>query len=128
MIALANAAVAKVVAAPIARVYKLGGVPDSPTFPYVTLVASFDAAEAYTLDADHGVGDYRITTQSIGSNYDGAADCDEKARGALLDQRITAGGRSYGPGRLQVGGAVSRDPDGGAVITITSTYLFASEE
>lgn len=128
MIALTNAAVAKVQAAPVARVYKIGAVPATPVYPYATVVASFDAASAYTLDADHGVGVYRVTTQSVGSNLDGAVDVDAKARGALLDQRLTVDGKTYGPGQLQVGSAVVRDPDGGAVITVTSTYLFATEE
>ena len=128
MIALTNAAVAQIVAAPVARVYKEGLVPPTPTYPYVIVTATFDAATGYTLDADHGVGDYRITTRSVGSNYDGAVDTDARARGALLDQRITADGKTYGPGRLQVGSALVRDPDGGSVITVTSTYLFATEE
>lgn len=128
MIALTNAAVAQIVAAPIARVYKEGEVPPRPTFPYVVVAVTFDAATAYSLDADHGVGDYRITTRSVGSNYDGAIDTDARARGVLLDQRITVDGKTYGPGRVQVGSAVVRDPDGGSVITVTSTYLFATEE
>lgn len=127
MIALANAVVAKVDDV-VTRVYKIGGVPASPPMPYTTVAASFDAAESYTLDADHGVGVYRITTQSVSSTYDGAADVDAKARGVLLDQYVTADGRTYGPGELQVGSAVVRDPDGGSLITITSTYLFRSEE
>lgn len=128
MIALANAAVAKVVAASVTRAYKIGSVPATPTHPYQTLAASFDGAAAYTLNADHGIGIYRITTQSVSQTYDGASDLDTKARGVFLDQYITADGKTYGPGVLQVGSAVVRDPDGGSVITITSTYLFATEE
>lgn len=128
MIALANAARDLIAAAPVTRVYKEGAVPATPGYPYCIVTVTFDRATAYTNDADHGVGDYRITTRSIGSNYDGAADTDARARSVLLDQRFTADGKSYGPGRLQVGSAVVRDPDGGSVITITSTYLFATEE
>lgn len=128
MIALTNAAVAKLTAAPITRVYKEGKVPASPTYPYAIVTVTFDRATAYTNDADHGVGDYRITTRSVGADYDGAVDTDQRARGALLDQRITANSKSYGPGRMQVGAALVRDPDGGSVITVTSTYLFATEE
>jgi hypothetical protein len=128
MIALTNAAVAQIVAAPVARVYKEGAVPANPTFPYAVVAVTFDRAAGYTLDADHGVGDYRITTRSISTNFDGAIDTDARARGALLDKRIAANGKTYGPGRLQVGSAVVRDPDGGSVITVTSTYLFATNE
>lgn len=128
MIALTNAAVAKLTAAPITRVYKEGSVPASPLSPYLIVSATFDRAAAYTLDADHGVGDYRITTRSISTSYDGAVDTDARARTALLDQRFTVAGKTYGPGRLQVGSALVRDPDGGSVLTVTSTYLFATEE
>jgi hypothetical protein len=128
VIALTNAAVAKVQAAPVTRVYKEGKVPASPAFPYAIVTVTFDRAAGYTLDADHGLGDYRITTRSISNDYDGAVDTDDRARHALLDQRITADGKTYGPGRMQVGSALVRDPDGGVVITVTSTYLFATEE
>lgn len=128
MTTLIAAAVDKVKAASVSRVYKVGEVPASPAYPYATVAATFDSALAYTIDGDHGVGDYRITTQSVGSVYDAAAAVDDLARGALLDQRVTVDGRSYGPGRMQVGAALVRDPDGGSVITITSTYLFATEE
>ena len=128
MTTLIAAAVAKIEAAPVRRVYKVGEVPSQPAEPYLVASATFDNALAYTIDGDHGVGDYRITTQAVGSVYDAAAAVDDLARGALLDQRITVDGRIYGPGRLQVGAALVRDPDGGSVITITSTYLFATEE
>lgn len=128
MIALTNAAVAKLTAASIARVYKEGKVPASPAYPYAIVSGTFDRADAYTLDATHGVGDYRITTRAISSDYDGAVDTDDRARRALLDQRLTVDGKTYGPGRLQVGSALVRDPDGGIVLTVTSTYLFATEE
>lgn len=128
MIALTNAAVAKLTAAPILRVYKEGKVPASPAYPYCIVTATFDRATGYTLDANHGLGDYRITTRSVGTDHDGAVDTDARARAALLDQTLTADGKTYGPGRLQVGSALVRDPDGGAVLTVTSTYLFMCEE
>lgn len=128
MIALWNAAVAKVTAAAVNRVYKEGSVPPTPAMPYLTVAVTFDRAEGYTLDASHGIGDYRVTTKSVGKDADGAGDTDDRARAALLDQYLVANGKNYGPGRLQVGSALVRDPDGGAVISITSTYLFATEE
>lgn len=128
MSAFSDAAVAQV-AADVTRVYKVGAVPASPTMPYQTVATSFDGAEAYSLHGRHGVGRYRVTTQSVAKTLDGATDLDDLARGRLLDQVITAaGGKEYGPGRMQVGAAVVRDPDGGSVITVTSTYLFATEE
>lgn len=128
MKALSDAAVAKIQAAPVTRVYKIGDVPAKPGTPYLTVAVSYENAEAYTLDSTHGVDVARVTTQAVSSSYDGASETDDAARGALLDQYLTAGGKTYGPGRLQVGSALVRDPDGGAVITITSTYLFRSEE
>lgn len=128
MIALADSVVDAIEAAGVNRVYKEGAVPASPGFPYCIVTVSFDRAAGYTLDATHGVGDYRVTTRSVGSNFDGAIDTDDRARYALLDQTFYAFDKSFGPGRLQVGSAVVRDPDGGSVITVTSTYLFASEE
>lgn len=128
MIALTNATVAKIQAAPVSRVYKLGKVPASPAFPYATVTVTFDRATAYTNDASHGLGDYRVTTMAVGTDSDGAGDIDARARGVLLDAYLIADGKTYGPGRLQVGSALVRDPDGGALITITSTYLFATEE
>jgi len=112
----------------VLRVYKSDKVPATPTYPYMVLWTSFDGAEAYRSDATHGLGSYRVTTQAVGKSEDSATDLDGLARAALLDKRLAAGGKEYGPGRMQVGAALVRDPDGGAVITVTSTYLFATEE
>lgn len=127
MIAFANAVKTKV-SGSVTRVYKLGEVSAPPDYPYLTFAVSYDSAESYTLEARRGVGVYRVTTQAVSKTLDGAIQIDSGARSELLDERITAGSREYGPGELQVGAAVVRDPDGGAVITITSTYLFRSEE
>lgn len=127
MSAFADASLATVGAA-VTRVYKVGAVPATPTLPYQTVATSFDGAEAYNLLGVHGVGRYRVTTQSVAKTLDGATDLDDLARGRLLDQVVTAAGKEYGPGRMQVGAAVVRDPDAGSVITVTSTYLFATEE
>lgn len=124
MSAFSDAAKAQIAGGGIERVYKIGAVPSGATYPYITLACSFDGAEAYTLDADHGLGVRRLTTQAQSKTLDGAEDLDDKARAVLLDKRIGA----FGPGVMQVGGAVNRDPDDAGVITITSTYLFRSEE
>lgn len=127
MIALTDAAVTAL-GVSVARVYREGHVPTAPTYPYLTVSATYDQALGYTLDAAHGVGDYRVTTMAVSGTYDGAVDTDARARAVLLDHYLTGAGHTYGPGRLQVGSAVVRDPDGGQVITVTSTYLFACEE
>lgn len=127
MSAFSDAAIAAA-GATVLRVYKSDKVPATPVYPYMVLWTSFDQATTYRSDATHGVGVERVTTQSVGKSEDSATALDDLGRAAFLDQRLTAAGKEYGPGQMQVGAALVRDPDGGAVITVTSTYLFATEE
>lgn len=110
----------------IDRVYLLNEVPAGAKYPYVVLSASTDLPTTYTLDAAHGVLMERVTTQSFGRTLTEALRLDALARSALLDRRLPLYLRDCGPGRMQVGAAVVRDPDTQGVIGVTSTYLFAT--
>lgn len=110
----------------VPRTYLMGSVPTSPVYPYAVVAAGFSRATTYTLDANYGVGDYRITTQSFGRTLVSAQATDDAARNALLDQWLTIPGLNTGPIRGQVLGAVVRDPDTQGVIGVTSTYLFTT--
>lgn len=130
MIALLNAVLARIKdGRSSARVYKLGAVPASPTYPYTVVSLAGDMALNYTLDARHGTRNYRVALQSFSNTaagLDGALDYDAKAVGALLDHALNVDGYDCGPMRLQVGSAVVRDPDAGGVVGVTSALIFTT--
>lgn len=128
MSAFLTAALAKVSSgrSPAPRVYALGSVPAAPAYPYSVVGATTDQAGTYTLDAVHGTRDVRIWVQSFGRTADSALAYDEAADANLLDQRLTVTGFDCGPIRVQVGSAMTRDPDDSGVVGVTSAYIFTT--
>ena len=79
--------------------------------------------------AAHGTRDYRIGVQSFGEKtaaVDQALEYDARAVAALLDHRLEVSGLDCGPIRLQVGGAIVRDPDTSGVVGVTSALIFTT--
>lgn len=121
-----DAATDRVEAGGVDRLYPENGVPQNPPKPYQTIAVTPDRADAYTLDATHGMRLYRIVLRSVSSSQAGALDVDALATDALLDQRLEVAGYDCGPCRLELGSAIMRDPDDGGVLTVTTTLTFTA--
>lgn len=128
MSAFLTAAVAKVTSgrSPAPKVYPIGSVPASPGYPYSVIGVTSEAAENYTLDAHHGTRNYRIWVQSFGKTAESALAYNDAADANLLDQSLTVAGFDCGPIRVQVGAAMTRDPDDEGVVGVTSAYIFTT--
>lgn len=113
----------------VPRRYPTGSVPKSPTYPYLVYSVAGDRAEAYTLDASHGVRFYRVIFQSFGRTLQSALDVDAAATEALLDRAFDPIDLPFydcGPCRLEVPSAIVRDPDAGGVLGVTTTLTFTA--
>ena len=108
----------------VARSYDEGAVPASPTYPYQTRAVMGDRAGGYTLDSHHGFRTFRIVTRSFGRSSASALDIDGKARSGLEDLRLSVTGWSCDPCRVELGSALTRDPDDNGVISVVTTYTF----
>ena len=111
---------------PERRVYPLGSVPASPSYPYSVVGVTPDLAGNYTLDATHGTRNYRIWVQSFGRTAESALAYNEVADTNLLDASLEVDGYDCGPIRVQVGGSMTRDPDDEGVVGVTSAYIFTT--
>lgn len=116
MTALMDAVAAATATVP--RLYAIGSVPASPTYPYGVYAASMGRGDSYTLDSAHGVRWLRATVQTFGRTAASALDHAEKVANALLDQRLEV---NYTPLRMELDPAVVRDPDDQGVIGVTTT-------
>lgn len=108
----------------VARAYDEGSVPASPNTPYQTRSVSPDRAGGYTLDANHGYRMFRIVLRSFGKTLASALDMDTRAREELEDRRLEVDGWDCDPCRVELGSAVTRDPDAGGLLSVVTTYTF----
>jgi hypothetical protein len=111
---------------PAARIYVTNAVPAEPVMPYTVLAVTPDRPMTYRLSASHGVRVYRIILQSFARSYDGALDYDGDATSVLLDKVPVVTGYSCGPCVIEIGSAMTRDPDDNGVIGITTTLTFSA--
>lgn len=126
MSAFMQAVAAKQATAGIVRAYDEGSVPASPAYPYQTRAVTPDRAGGYTLDSNHGFRTFRVVVRSFGRSATSALDIDAKTREVLEDERLTVAGWSCDPCRVELGSAMTRDPDDGGVISVVSTYTFTA--
>lgn len=115
--------------APLPRAYEMNAVPQKPVLPYTTYSVADDRPAGYSLDASHGFRFRRVTWQSFAKTLTGARANDALATDALLDRRLDVEGYECGPCAADQGGllgAVTRDPDGGGVIGVTSSLTFTA--
>lgn len=111
--------------AAVPRLYALGSVPASPTYPYGVYSAALGRADAYTLDVSHGLRYGRVIVQTFGRTADAALSRMDDVTSALLDQSLTIDGRgNTTPLAIELDPSVVRDPDDNTVIGVTATFTF----
>lgn len=112
--------------AAVPRLYALGSVPASPTYPYGVYSAALGRADAYTLDVSHGLRYGRVIVQTFGKTADSALSRMDDVTDALLDQRLSIVGFDITtPLAIELDPSVIRDPDDNTVIGVTATFTFA---
>lgn len=112
--------------APPPRIYATNAVPASPTYPYSVVGVTLSDAGGYSLCAKHGTRNVRIWVQSFGRTTESAAVYAESADARLIDRSLQVPGHVCGPIRLQVAASMTRDPDDGGVVGVTSAYIFTT--
>lgn len=111
--------------ADVPRLYALGSVPSSPTYPYGVFSAALGRADAYTLDVSHGLRHGRVVVQTFGKTADSALTLMDEIASALLDRRLSIAGRGdSSPLAIELDPSVIRDPDDNQLIGVTSTFTF----
>lgn len=117
-----DALIARLSAAGVARVYKFGSVPASPSYPYAVVSPALGAPVVRTLD---GSGDPmgRFTVQHFGRGIDLLVENADKAFDAFDGVEL-----SDLPGDPVAWQELStppyRDPDTTGVLNVTQTYRF----
>jgi hypothetical protein len=115
--------------AELPRLYPVGSVPASPTYPYGVFSAQQGRGDAYTLDSSAGVRWVRVTAQFFGKTSTSVLAETEQFLGALLDVRLSADGFVTTPLRLELDPTPpTRDPDAGGVLGVTTTLTATAEE
>lgn len=109
------------------QVWPTGGVPTTPTTPYLVVSVTAGAGQSYTLDTSYGVKAYRVVVQAVGKTIGEVSRAIDKADVAFEDKRLTIPGMDCTPlaGSERVASPVIRDPDGGGLLTCTVLYPFA---
>lgn len=115
--------------ADLPRLYPLGSVPASPTYPYGVLSAQMGRGDGYTLDSAHGLRWVRVTAQFFGRTSASALDHAEKATAALLDHSLAFDGYVTTPLRFELDPTPpTRDPDAAGVVGVTTTLTAIAQE
>jgi hypothetical protein len=112
--------------ASVARLYPIGSVPASPTYPYGVYSASLGRGDVYTLDSVQGIRFGRVTFQTFGHTADAALDHMDKVAALLQDKRLTISGWRPTPSRAELDPRVVRDPDDSGVVGVTATWTFTA--
>ena len=118
------AAITKLTAAGVKRVYAFGSVPKSPEYAYMVVSASRVITQAKGLAGGHGLVRWFLTTQSFGRTHADADILDHLAFTALQDQQLAAS-IACGPCDMQTS-ALTRDPDDTGVMGRTTVYAFTT--
>lgn len=111
-----------------AQVHEIGGVPDSPTTPYlaVSVTGPGPGGSARSGGSNGGSAMHRTVVQAVGRTAGEVAFAVEKATAAFVGHRLTvAGSRCTAPRDPEVASPVIRDPDAGGLLTCTLTFPFA---
>lgn len=113
--------------ASVTRLYPVGEVPPTPTFPYGAYSAMLGGGDDYTLDGGHGIRNGLVSVQTFGRTTDSATDHMEKVIDVLLDAVLTLAGWGTTPLRSALDQpALTRDPDDNGVITVTLPFTFTA--
>ena len=114
------------VAADVARLYGMNGVPASPTYPYGSYSATLGRGDSYTLDSREGLRWGRVVVQTFGRTPTAALAKAEEVRAALVGVRLAITGYECTPLRAELDPTMTRDPDDSGVIGVTTTYAFVA--
>lgn len=112
--------------ASVPRLYPLGSVPASPTYPYGVYSGSMGRGDGYSLDATYGVRYGRIVVQTFGKVGAAAEDHMDKVVAALLDRTLTIAGFNPSPCLLELDPVMTRDPDDTGVVGLTASFTFTA--
>jgi hypothetical protein len=114
--------VARLTAAGVYRVYKLGSVPESPAYPYAVLALDTGTPNARGLDMVAGLI-HRLTVQMFGHTHDSVS-----ALAALADQAFDGKSLSDIAGTpvciRELSTPPYRDPDDQGVLNVLHTYRY----
>lgn len=112
--------------ASVPRLYPLGSVPATPTYPYGVYSGSMGRGDGYSLDAIYGIRYGRIVVQTFGKVAAAAEDHMDKVVAALLDQTLTIAGFDPSPCLLELDPVMTRDPDDMGVVGLTASFTFTA--
>lgn len=113
-------------AASVPRLYPIGGVPSTPTYPYGVFSAALGRTYAYALDSETRARYGRVTLQTFGRTANAALDHMDKLIAALLDMRLVVAGWDPSPLRMELEPRVTRDPDDSGVVGVTAALSFTA--
>ena len=109
----------------LSQVWPTGGVPSTPTTPYLAVSVTSGAPENYRARF-HGSKKHYIVVQAVGKTIDEVAFAVDKADAAFEDKALTVAGLdcTESGGEDRVASTVIRDPDAGGLLTCTVLYPF----
>lgn len=108
------------------QVHELGKVPSTPVTPYMVLSVSGGAAAAQRSDGTHGAKAHRIVVQCVGKTAYEVGTALDKADAAFADHALVIDGYDTTRAIAELEANITRDPDGGALLTVTQTYSFTA--
>jgi hypothetical protein len=112
--------------AAVSRLYPLGSVPVTPTYPYGVYSGAMGRGDGYSLDATYGLRSGRVVVQTFGKTAAAAEDWMDRVTAALLDQTLTIAGYDASPCLLELDPVATRDPDDTGVIGMTASFTFTA--
>lgn len=116
-------------AAGVPRVYALGSVPSSPSYPYGVFSAQLLEDTARTLEHGPSIRWTQIVFQGFGRTADSVTAVTEQFRTALVGKWLSFDGHTVGPFEVELRPTPpTRDPDAGGVLGVTTTLTATAEE
>ena len=113
--------------AAVPRLYPIGSVPATPTYPYGAYSAALGRGSNYALDSETRARRGRVVVQTFGRTAASALAHMEAVMGALLDRSLVITGWRCEPMRADLDQpAVVRDPDDAGVIGVTASWSFTA--
>lgn len=97
-------------------------MPDLPATPYMVVSASAGMAENHRGDGSHGSKSLRVIVQCFGKDAPEVGFALGKADAAYQDHRLAVTDYDTTPATSELEANITRDPDGGALLTVTQTY------
>jgi hypothetical protein len=107
------------------QVWPVGGVPSTPTTPYLVVSVTAGAPGNYRARF-HGSKKHYIVVQAVGKTVGEVSRAVDKADAAFEDKALTISGFQCTEtnGEERTASPVIRDPDGGVLLTCTVLYPF----